>query len=282
MLWAHVHRHYAWRERVFPSYARIAEETGQSESAVKRQLNALKAVGAITWGATYGARGRSSNSYALAVVEPFRFDRDTAGLVQVKNDLHPSVQVKNEPPVQVKSDRHPQVKNDLGVKSSSYLESTDESLSPPPSPELGPATPEASSERETIAAPDNHDTDTAVAVVAAYTQALHRPVTTSTRTNLHQQATQLLADGFPSWWLADRARELAGHGWTDLAKHAARSTVPTTRTAPDGREPWCGHCGDPTYRMVKDPARDYELVECGACHPAACARRRRAQAGEAA
>lgn len=124
--------------------------------------------------------------------------------------------------------------------------------------------------------------DPAAVIVAAYTAAIHRPVSTATRSKLHQQAAQLLADGFPPSWLADRARELAERGWTDLAQHCDRSTVPTTRVATDSKTGWCQQCSDPNYRMFKDPARDNELVECETCHPAAVARRRRAETGEAA
>jgi hypothetical protein len=122
MLWAHLHRNYAWRKRVFPSYATLARETDQSESAVKRQMAALKQVGAIEWGANYGPKGRSSNEYALAPVKPFAFDRNIGSSVEVKNDLHQPVEVKNEPGVEVISDTNPQVKNDLGVESTEELE----------------------------------------------------------------------------------------------------------------------------------------------------------------
>lgn len=239
VLWAHIHRHYAWRERVFPSYARLAEETGQSESAVKRQLNMLKAAGAITWGAAYRARGRSSNEYALAPTEPFRFDREVAPPVQVKSDLHSPVQVTSEPPVEVKSDPYPQVKNDLGVESSSYLESTDESLSPSV-PTQRAVSSDGANERETSSPIDNPTTTTPLAapdtpadrIIAAYTTVLGRPVLTRTRTALHQQATEALDAGYPEEWLTGRARELAAHGWSDLAKHIEKSTVPLPGTAP--------------------------------------------------
>lgn len=116
MLWSHLHRHYAWRKRMFPSYATLAKETGQSESAVKRQLIALREAGALDWSPNYSQRGRSSNDYALAPVRPFEFDRDLAKAVEVKNELHRPVEVKNDPGVKVKSDRHPQFKNDPVVE----------------------------------------------------------------------------------------------------------------------------------------------------------------------
>lgn len=247
MLWAHVHRHYAWRERVFPSYARLAEETRQSESAVKRQLNALKAAGAITWGATYRARGRSSNEYALAVLEPFRFDRETPRPVQVKNDPHPKVQVKNDPSVEAENDLHPQVKNDPGVESSSYLESTEELLSLPAP--LQDAEPErATSEREILSPFEDPDpqqpdplpgvdvytdqlTDTAEAtarVAASWAEAYKRISNGSTPSpkavsKVRASAASRIRAGKTVDDLMSIAVDMAETNltWTDLAEHEA-------------------------------------------------------------
>lgn len=147
----------------------------------------------------------------------------------------------------------------------------------PQRPAVATTTPNG--EREKISPTD----EPATPIVDAYLAAAGRPVSTATRTKLHQQAAQLLADGFPAWWLADRARELAARGWTDLAQHCDRSTVPTVRKATDTKTGWCGQCDDPNYRQIRDPARDHELVDCPACNPAALARARRAtQQGEAA
>ncbi|MGE7437989.1 hypothetical protein [Kitasatospora sp. NPDC001175] len=146
-----------------------------------------------------------------------------------------------------------------------------------PSKTAAPAEPPAptQSERETI-------NPAAWPILDAYVAGLGRPVSPATRTKLHQQATEYLAAGFPAWWLQDRARELAAKGWTDLAQHCDRSTVPTTRQTTASKTDWCGHCDDPNHRMHKDPARDNELVPCQDCHPAAVARRRRLEAGAAA
>lgn len=252
VLWAHIHRHYAWRERVFPSYARLAEETGQSESAVKRQLNMLKAAGAITWGATYRARGRSSNEYALAPMEPFRFDRETAPPVEVKNDPHPLVEVKSEPSVEVESDPYPQVENDpypqvendLGVESSSYLESTDELLSPPPLPAQRPE-PDPVHEREMPSLfEDPHqsdplpgvdvytaqlaDTDAITRVTAAWTEAYKRSSSGSEPSakaisRVRASATSRLRAGKSADDLVLIAIDMAETNltWTDLAEHEA-------------------------------------------------------------
>jgi hypothetical protein len=231
MLWAHIHRHYAWRERVFPSYARLAEETRQSESAVKRQLNALKAAGAITWGATYRARGRSSNEYALAVLEPFRFDRETPRPVQVKNDPHCPVQVKNEPSVEFENEPHPQFENDLGVESSSYLENTDEFLSPRLLPaqrsESGPV-----DEREKPSPFNNPqqppDTDAAAQVTASWADAYKRSSSgsapsTKAVARVRASATSRLRAGKTADELTAIAADMAqtNLAWTDLAEHEA-------------------------------------------------------------
>lgn len=139
VLWAHLHRHYAWRRRMFPAHSTLAKETGQSDSAVRRQLNALRDAGALTWGANYSQRGRSSNDYALALQTPFDFDRE----VTVKNDSHPPVTVKSDGGVEVKSDGHPTVKNERVVEEHRVSE---DSLSSPTSPAA--QTPPAAGERE--------------------------------------------------------------------------------------------------------------------------------------
>lgn len=246
MLWAHVHRHYAWRERVFPSYARLAEETRQSESAVKRQLNALKAAGAITWGATYRTRGRSSNEYALALLEPFRFDRETTQPVQVKNDPHPKVQVKNDLSVGVENDPHPQVENDLGIESSSYLENTDEFLSPPAVPVLRAEVAPAASERENPSTFNNlqqpeplpgidqyadqltDTTQAATRVTASWTEAYKRSSNGSEPSakavsRVRASAASRLRAGKTTDELTLIAVDMAetNLAWTDLAEHEA-------------------------------------------------------------
>jgi hypothetical protein len=244
ILWAHVHRHYAWRERVFPSYARLAEETRQSESAVKRQLNVLKAAGAITWGATYRARGRSSNEYALAPMEPFRFDRETAPPVQVKNEPHCPVEVKSEPSVQVKNAPHPRVKNDPGVESSSYLENTDELLSPPTLPAQRPE-PDPVHEREMLSPFEDHQQSEPLPGVDTYTAQLADADPTARVTASWVEAYKRSSGGSePSAKAVSRVRASVGSRlragktaddlaliaidmaetnltWTDLAEHEA-------------------------------------------------------------
>jgi hypothetical protein len=270
MLWAHIHRNYAWRRRVFPSYAKLAEETGQSESAVKRQLTALKAAGALTWGATYGAKGRSSNEYALAPLKPFEFDRQ----VEVKNDPHPPVQVKNEPGVQVKDDPYPQVKNDLGVKNTVEVRTP---LSPrvPKSRPTEPAA--APKERETSAAPDNRNGQ-AQQVAAAWTRARGGRRVSSAECEVAESAAGLLADGWPLDDLIALAEDMAAKYPTgrNLARHTDYWQPPKPSCAsavapePSMLPTWCRDldCDDDTrIRAVTDADGFVFGVPCPDCHP---------------
>jgi hypothetical protein len=270
MLWAHIHRHYAWRRRVFPSYSTLAEETGQSESAVKRQLTALRQAGAITWGATYGPKGRSSNEYALAPMRAFDFDRATAPAVKVKSEPHPPVEVKNDLGVEVRSEPYPQVKNDLGVKSTVEVRTP---LSPalPQQHAQAAAAPE---ERENSAAPDNNQ---AQQVAAAWTAARGGRRNPAAERDIAASAAELLG---PDWPLADLialAEDMAVKYPTgrNLSRHADHWQPPqpagVQRLAlvlPD----WCGQCcngddaaaTDPNRRWIDRP--DGSSVRCH-CHP---------------
>lgn len=108
-------------------------------------------------------------------------------------------------------------------------------------------------------------------IVDAYTAILGRPLLSGTRGKLHDQAAEALAAGYPETWLTDRARELAAHGWTDLAKHVEKSTVPlpgaTPAAASSGLLPWCGECGDgmPAQHNIRFRRRDDGTL-CH-CHP---------------
>jgi hypothetical protein len=105
-LHAHIVRRYVWRRAIFPSHATLAQETGQSISSVQRSLRALKAAGAIDWRTCVNSRGKTSNEYAVAPVDPFQFDwgRREPRVVPVTSDRNPSVT----------SDRNPSVKSDRG------------------------------------------------------------------------------------------------------------------------------------------------------------------------
>jgi hypothetical protein len=121
----------------------------------------------------------------------------------------------------------------------------------------------------------NNDTP-AQPVLDAYAAALGRPVPKSTQTKILDHAQRLIADGYPAPWLADRAREMAPKGWTDLERHAARSTVPlpgASRAAASGLPEWCGECGvdsagaakfNPRLRVIYDGNRP---IHCHKCHP---------------
>lgn len=133
---------------------------------------------------------------------------------------------------------------------------------------LPPEPPAPIDEREIL--PQEQDVDR---VLAVYAQALGRPVSAPVRLKLQDQAGKLLADGLPGWWIADRAKELAGHGWNDLAKHCEMSTVPVQVQRPGAAVKAC-ETHDPFDRMIRDTATG-DHIECPACHPTALARARR-------
>ncbi|MFD8516557.1 hypothetical protein ACFV27_37135 [Streptomyces antimycoticus] len=85
-------------------------------------------------------------------------------------------------------------------------------------------------------------------VLAAYEEALGGPAVNGTRAQLLKDAAELLAVR-PLWWVIDRAREMPHKGWTDLAKHAAKSSVPFARQAP--ARPSGLPKEDPDYKPVK-------------------------------
>lgn len=268
MLWAHIHRHYAWRRRVFPSYATLAEETGQSESAVKRQLSALKAAGAINWGATYGTKGRSSNEYALAPVKPFDFDRQ----VEVKNDPHHPVEVRNDPGVQVKSDPNPQVKNDLGVKNTDEVRAP---LSPRVPKQPHPEPSAAPKERENPAPPTN---DHAQQVSAAWTAARGGRRNPAAERQVAASAAELLGAGWTVDDLIALAQDMAAKYPTgrDLTRHADYWQPPKPAAVkplpvPDAELPrWCEDldCDEDSRERTITDAQGYRRTgPCPDCHP---------------
>lgn len=278
VLWAHIHRHYAWRERVFPSYARLAEETGQSESAVKRQLNMLKAAGAITWGATYRARGRSSNEYALAPTEPFRFDREITPPVQVKSDLHSPVGARSEPPVEVENDPYPQVENGLGVESSSYLENTSELLSPPSA-----SAQRVDGEREMLPSFEDHqqseplpgvdvyaaqlsDADAATRVAASWIEAYKRSSGSEPSAKAVSRVRASAASRLRAGKTADDLTLIAADmaetnlAWTDLGEHEAHWLHKQQQDGLTGTDAtvagWLNLAGQRGGRQPHQPYRD--------------------------
>jgi hypothetical protein len=110
-------------------------------------------------------------------------------------------------------------------------------------------------------------------VLTAYTEALGRKPMAAVVEKLRKQTAALISDGLPAWWIADRARELPGRGWTDLAKHCEMSNVPTEVVRPADEQKTCDRGHDKFDPMIRDPERG--LVNCPDCHPAEIARRRR-------
>ncbi|MFD4483238.1 hypothetical protein ACFWPU_45025 [Streptomyces sp. NPDC058471] len=122
--------------------------------------------------------------------------------------------------------------------------------------------------------PSDQDAAAKSKIVDAYASVLGRPVLNGTRLKLESQATEMLALGLPESWLCDRARELAEHGWSDLAQHVERSTVPIERNRQGASSlpEWCGDCGDgnpaarhnPRFRTLGDTGSG---EQCPRCHP---------------
>ncbi|MFF2101750.1 hypothetical protein [Streptomyces sp. NPDC058202] len=136
-----------------------------------------------------------------------------------------------------------------------------------------PSEAELPQQREQVKAPS-----AAGRIVEAYAAALGRPLLKSTHARLESQAAELLAQGLPEAWLCDRVREMAPRGWTNLAQHSERSTVPVAIEAgrssksKRGLPEWCGECGPCTPAALRNP-RFRTLGELGSgekcenCHP---------------
>ncbi|MEU2346972.1 hypothetical protein ABZ745_35105 [Streptomyces sp. NPDC013082] len=108
-------------------------------------------------------------------------------------------------------------------------------------------------ERE-AAAPEPAGADV---VVDAYETAAGRRLLNGTRASLRAQALELLAAGRPVAWVAARAAEMPGHGWTDLIKHCERSREPIPGQS-RGERP-----AEPQGMCVRHPAfRDGDCSPC--------------------
>lgn len=242
VLWAHLHRHYAWRRRMFPAHSTLAKETGQSDSAVRRQLNALRDAGALAWGAKYSQKGRTSNDYALALQRPFEFDREIDSEVTVKNDSHPPVAVKNDGGVEVKNDRHPTVKNERVVEEHRVSEDS-----------LSPCVPQQA--QEPSAAPAERETTAQKAI---------------RRTGLIERADE---DTFIAW--ATRKFDIRQPGWwrscaDDIPEHAhtwlAQRAQPA---APKSSGERCTTCSTIAPVALTDRDKPYCaacVATCTSCH----------------
>lgn len=256
-------------DRFQPSLGTLEEATGLARKTVRTHLDRLEAGGWIVRDRPDLKKARMEHArthYTLGLPSEARGSDPLALGEEIPQPRG------SDPPGWGQS--APRARGGDPLKSPS--QSHESHLSPPPSPEPPVAAASVTGERETMAAPNNNsNSGEAVRVVDAYTAALGRPTTARTREQLHTQAQALLADGLPVAWLEARATELAEHGWTDLAKHAERSTVPVpgakpTRPAASGMPPWCG---DPDCSEV-DRMRDREIdtghfvvVRCPDCHP---------------
>lgn len=94
----------------------------------------------------------------------------------------------------------------------------------------------------------------------AYEAAAGRRLLNGTRASLRAQAVELLAAGRPVEWVAARAAEMPGHGWTDLIKHCERSREPIPGQS-RGRRP-----AEPEGMCVRHPA--FREGDCSPCRRA--------------
>lgn len=254
ILWAHIHRNYAWRERIFPSCATLAGETGLGERTVARLLQTLRSAGALTWGASFSSKGRSSNQYALAPFRPFEFDREPSPPEPAKCGSHREEAATSGSHRPAKCGSHPPAKNGRGVKSSSYLESTDEPLSPPPSPGPRPAATPAADERETEAAPPTTTAERVIRTAAA--------VTPDEEQQFIDWVTTRHTPRGPGWWRTTAANgDLPDLAQTWRTEHAPAATGPALPA-------WCGQCGDGMPAAQYNPRfRQLDGRACPDCHP---------------
>jgi hypothetical protein len=158
-------------------------------------------------------------------MKPFDFDRS----VEVKSELHPPVEVRNDLGVEVKNDPNPQVRNDLGVKSTEEVRA---SLSPrlPKRPKEPSA---ATGERETTAAPHNDQT---APIVDAWQQARGGRRNPAAEKQIAATAAELLLAGWTIDDLTALAVDMAAKYPTgrDLTRHADHWQPPKTATPKPG------------------------------------------------
>lgn len=304
-----LHGRYGHYERVMPSYATLAKELGVSRGSVIAYVKALVSVGAVRI-ETSGAAGRQTNLYAIAFNEPFavagqQTDGGGQNTDRVVSGLYSTGQNADRGGQPVVQEEDVSTKTEDGLSLPSAPERTaapaaasgERETMAAPSDKTTTFTTAAAvkvpalrgEERqqqgqggaqapsEAPVAPTGAPEKSAQRVVDAYVAALGRPVLARTRTALHGQVAELLAVGYPEAWLTDRARELADHGWTDLAKHAEKSTVPLPDAKPSTAAPvrpelptWCGDldCSEiGRMRDVEDAAGHRMVMRCPKCHP---------------
>jgi hypothetical protein len=202
-------------------------------------MNALREVGAIDWGANYGAKGRSSNEYALAPHRPFKFDRETVPPVTAKNERHRPVTVRNEGHPTVISDRNPPFKNDRVVESTDVVESTGELETPlSSSAQPDPPEPAAAPVEERESSP-----------LVGKLKGIHHATAAEVRAVLDQVAREGWAKSLSAW-------ALSATGELDFAERLAKTRAKPAPVAVN-RDPWqeCG-CGRVFQAPEPRPCRD--------------------------
>ncbi|MFJ5646412.1 hypothetical protein, partial [Streptomyces sp. NPDC093223] len=110
-------------------------------------------------------------------------------------------------------------------------------------------------------------------IVAAYADALGRPVLDDVSAAMERDAAALLAKGMSEAWLCDKVREMPSRGWFNLAKHVSYQPIEVVDSArKPGLPEWCTECGPETPHARLNP-RFRTLGEMGSgekcprCHP---------------
>lgn len=267
----------------------ISTQMRDGVGAIKAGLRELEKYGYLRRTRTRNADGTLGSSVYYITDQPELFDEDEVGVEVESGTSEPRVGIPPvvhppmvEPPVDPPPVDEPTVADRLHKKTiplqEDQLEEDDLSLPSVPTQRTEPAP--VTAERETFAPPNNKPAtpaapaapvDAADRIIDAYTKVLGRPVLTRTRCVLHQQAAEALTAGYPEDWLTDRARELAAHGWTDLAKHIEKSLAPLpgaepTTTAASGLPPWCGECGSGYGTAAQFNTRFRRRTDGTLCH----------------
>ncbi|MFE9413919.1 helix-turn-helix domain-containing protein [Streptomyces sp. NPDC006704] len=304
---------YCW-----PSEERLADDCGTSRSTVqraKRKLVKRKLLKSVRRTNSKGepisnlsrvnlpllaSMARKRTTYDDNLIDQITFDDDTQGDPETTlrgtpdNPEHPSDLLTRHSDSYPESNRLvPRVRltrtpgqNDSQSRSDPVVIPKGNSLSPVSRPAKAPRAQVAKrSEREKAAPPEQPPAAPAAgveAVVTAYSTAAGRPVVNGTKARLRRQAAELLAEGLPVEWLADRAAEMPARGWIDLERHVGHSTVPIpgqqqAHRPSNSLPPWCGVCGGGTDHdgtplhdaVLRNGAfRRINGEPCPDCHPA--------------
>lgn len=255
-----LHGRYGHFEKVIPSYATLARELKVSRGSVIAYVKELTGAGAVRI-VTSGAAGQTTNTYEIAFNEPFSVDDAQVGdgqnADQVVSGLYRSGQ-----PADGGGQRAVQEEDVPKKTKKTFSPRPSRKSQPPPSPEPAAEAPE----RETEAAPDNHDQ--AQQVAAAWEAARGGRPVPSARRQVAATAGELLAAGWPLEDLVALAEDMARvqPAWRDLSQHAGHWQPPQRERPTLVLPEWCGQCDGPALaqRWVTRPDG---AGRCSRCHP---------------